>query len=98
MASPFMAPAEPRTRAEIVAGTAAPVEKMRLREESSSDLLTAACRASGVKTVSASPTAAMPRRSNRRRRVLRPSSSRRFNVPSDQPSCLAASSRVKPDR
>ena len=98
MASPFMVVAEPTTRTEIVAGTTVPVEKIRLREDSRSDLLTAACRASGVKTVSASPTAAIPRLSNRTRRALRPSSNRRFKVPSVQPSCLAASSRVKPER
>src|SRR5262249_47462908 len=75
MASPFRVPAEPRTRAEIVTGTGVPVEKIMRREDSRSGVLTAACRASGTRTVSASPTAPMPRRSNRARRVLRPSSS-----------------------
>ncbi len=60
MTRPFVVVAELRTRAEIVAGTTAPVEKMRRRVESRSDLLTAACRASGVRTGRASPTAAMP--------------------------------------
>src|SRR5262245_15721627 len=48
MMRPFRAPAELRTRREIVAGTTVPVEKITLRVESRSDLPTAACRASGV--------------------------------------------------
>ncbi len=51
MATPFMVPAEPRTRAEIGAGTTASVEKRKWSVESSSDLCKAACRASGVRTV-----------------------------------------------
>ena len=98
MATPFRVLAEPRTRADNRRGHDRPRRENEAREESSSDRLTAACRASGVRTVSASPTEAMPRLANRLRRALRPSSSRRFNVPSDQPSCLAASSRVKPER
>ena len=51
MAAPFTASADVRTSAAIVAGTAVPGATIRLREDSSNDLLSAACSASGVKTV-----------------------------------------------